>query len=315
MTDTLPPPLQLDDDWGEPKPPVIPAAKPKPAQPPPKPQRAAVEAKPERPIPPLAPARPSAAQRPAPGAGSYLVRAPTQPETPLQRAPLRAEPASEAEPPPTERSSARAEAAPVETPIELPPPPAAPDVVAGLEAPSASFAENSSAATFSFGSFETGASARSQSSGERLARSVCAFWMGSLCFGLDIELVGEVVQVESVLPVPLAPRAVLGLFNLRGTPVPVVDLNAVLELTEPREAPSGACSALVLRSDDLLAAIRIDRMEAVISSGRATLIRAEEGRDSPVVRGFVEIEGRPQPVVTLLQTQAVLSGLRSLRYV
>ena len=47
---------------------------------------------------------------------------------------------------------------------------------------------------------------------------------GSSASPSPADIVGEVVPVEALTPVPLAPPAILGLFNLRGTPVALVDL-------------------------------------------------------------------------------------------
>src|SRR6185295_1390429 len=59
---------------------------------------------------------------------------------------------------------------------------------------------------------------------ERYPHNLCAFWLGEHCYGLQTALVGEVVTVEALTPVPLAPPPVRGLFNLRGAPVALVDL-------------------------------------------------------------------------------------------
>ncbi|HEY5955565.1 MAG TPA: chemotaxis protein CheW, partial [Polyangiaceae bacterium] len=51
-------------------------------------------------------------------------------------------------------------------------------------------------------------------------RTVCAFWIRDRCFGLDTSMVAEVVSIDVHIPVPLAPPAVQGIFNLRGEPLP-----------------------------------------------------------------------------------------------
>src|SRR5215468_5406751 len=61
-----------------------------------------------------------------------------------------------------------------------------------------------------------------------LDRTICAFWLGRRCFGLDVALVGEVVLVEDYAPVPVSHASVLGLFNLRGAPVALVALTDVV---------------------------------------------------------------------------------------
>src|SRR6185295_6776910 len=66
--------------------------------------------------------------------------------------------------------------------------------------------------------------------------TLCAFWLGQQCFAISADIVSEVVSVESFTPVPLAPAAVVGLFNLRGTPVALVDLVRALTLAGTGDA-------------------------------------------------------------------------------
>jgi chemotaxis signal transduction protein len=56
------------------------------------------------------------------------------------------------------------------------------------------------------------------------------FRLGDRPFGLPLDQVGEIAPVERLHPVPLAPRPVLGLMNLRGQVITLVDLGAILDL-------------------------------------------------------------------------------------
>ena len=109
----------------------------------------------------------------------------------------------------------------------------------------------------------------------------------------------------------------MGLFNLRGTPMALVDLAQVLELEdrapEPVAESRGGLFALVFRSSRLTAAAVIDKMEAVLPAGRETFTRPE-GADNPMVRGFVEVRHRPGLVVTVLDPTRVLERLERLKY-
>src|SRR5262245_8205241 len=150
-------------------------------------------------------------------------------------------------------------------------------------------------------------------------QSVCVFWLGEHCFGLQSALVGEVCAVESVTPVPMAPAAVLGLFNLRGTPVALVDLAQVLELPGSGASPDGRSSrtplALVLRTQSLLVAAHISKMEVVVPAGRGLFSPPDEGAgEHPVVAGFLELPERSELTVTLLDPEALVARLDRLRY-
>jgi len=49
-------------------------------------------------------------------------------------------------------------------------------------------------------------------------------------YGFPIEQVREINRFEEITPVPKAPEAVLGVINLRGSVIPVIDLRKELDL-------------------------------------------------------------------------------------
>jgi purine-binding chemotaxis protein CheW len=66
---------------------------------------------------------------------------------------------------------------------------------------------------------------------------------GQLC-GVPVLAVRDVLGVQAITPIPLAPREVAGSLNLRGRIVTAVDLRARLGLA-PREQARGAMSVVV----------------------------------------------------------------------
>jgi chemotaxis signal transduction protein len=153
----------------------------------------------------------------------------------------------------------------------------------------------------------------------RLHRDIGAFWLGKNCYGIDISLVGEVVEVDALAPVPLAPGPVRGLFNLRGTPVALVDPTRMLTLPEPpmsdEARPGRPLNALVLRTESVLIGLLIRRMEMVITRGKGIFSAAEASdAEHPAVAGFLEIGERGGLTVTVLDADAVLASVNRLKY-
>jgi purine-binding chemotaxis protein CheW len=58
------------------------------------------------------------------------------------------------------------------------------------------------------------------------------FYLDDYLFGIEIERVQEVIRAQELTKVPLAPRVVSGLINLRGQIVTAIDLRRRLELPE-----------------------------------------------------------------------------------
>ncbi len=93
-------------------------------------------------------------------------------------------------------------------------------------------------------------------------QTYCTFYLDRYYFGIEVELVQEIIRFQEITPVALAPHVVKGLINLRGQIVTAVDLRSLLELPgrQPEDVPMnivvktplGAFSLLVDRIGDVL---------------------------------------------------------------
>jgi purine-binding chemotaxis protein CheW len=150
--------------------------------------------------------------------------------------------------------------------------------------------------------------------GAGVEHSLCAFWLGNRCFGVDVGMVGEIVTAEASITIPMARPALRGLFNLRGTPVPLMQLGDVIGIEGVSAKENAVPIVLVIRSRDLLVGILIDRMEAVLAAGSGRF-STPESDENPIIRGFFEVAGTPTRVVTVLDHAVLLERFDQLRYV
>ncbi len=104
------------------------------------------------------------------------------------------------------------------------------------------------------------------------------FQLGAEQYGIDIMEVEGIVKVEDVRPVPNAPVYVEGIFNLRGDIIPVINLHRRFhiqkaQLEEGDELLSGF---VIIRLDDMLLAVMIDKVERVVTVERNAIQRPPE---------------------------------------
>ncbi len=66
------------------------------------------------------------------------------------------------------------------------------------------------------------------------------FHVGKYLFGVDVSLVQEVVRLQQMTPVPLAPPEIAGLINLRGEVLTALDLRVRLGLPPAAGVRPGA---------------------------------------------------------------------------
>ena len=99
------------------------------------------------------------------------------------------------------------------------------------------------------------------------------FYIGEECFAFDMSVVQEIIWVPETVKVPLTPPSFLGLANLRGNILPVVDLRIILncaanELTDASRVIIIDCGqpvGLVVDRVDRVIQVEPDQIEPVTS--------------------------------------------------
>jgi chemotaxis signal transduction protein len=148
----------------------------------------------------------------------------------------------------------------------------------------------------------------------RLGQAVCSFWLGERPYAIDVAVVGEVVVVDHLIPVPRTPPAVLGMFALRGAPLACVDLATALALPERAITLRQDVPTLVIRPRNApIAAVAIGRIDAVLATHGGAFLDANRENEHPSVVGFFTPAGRTG-ALTVLDPGVVFDRLQALRY-
>lgn len=101
------------------------------------------------------------------------------------------------------------------------------------------------------------------------ARQFCTFYLDRYYFGIDVLKVQEVIRSQPVTRVPLAPRVVRGLINLRGQIVTAIDLRRRLEL--PERPATRTPVNVVVHTDDGPVSLLVDEIGDVLSVPEASV--------------------------------------------
>jgi purine-binding chemotaxis protein CheW len=99
-------------------------------------------------------------------------------------------------------------------------------------------------------------------------RQLCTFRVDGLLVAIDARRVQEVVRPQELTRVPLAPRAVRGLMNLRGDILTAIDLRTRLHLPE-RSAGESVMSVVVATEHGSVGLI-VDAAGDVLELGQET---------------------------------------------
>lgn len=130
----------------------------------------------------------------------------------------------------------------------------------------------------------------------------CVIALGGELVALDVVAVREVAVFEDWTTVPLAPAHVLGVANLRGGVMPIVDVHGVLGL--PPRQPERRLRTVVVAAGGLEAAIVID---GVVSLEAFAEVEPAGPDARPGLNGFLR---RDNTAVPLLDAARLLAELR-----
>jgi chemotaxis signal transduction protein len=134
----------------------------------------------------------------------------------------------------------------------------------------------------------------------RPERQFCIFRAGRERFCLSVLEIEEVVDWPKVTRIPLAPAFLMGLFNLRGTIVPLMDI-AFTEGRRPGLLPKHVVVAALkggTTGDDLRLGIAADEVIGTYSAAADALLD-QTPQDVPHCRGMLRHDDRLALVIDL----------------
>jgi len=127
--------------------------------------------------------------------------------------------------------------------------------------------------------------------------------LGGELFTIDLQNVREVFVVESITPVPGMPAGLVGVTNLRGSVVPLLDLRQMIGLA----AENALRYAVVVKHGNWQVGVLVDTVPEIRTLSKDQFLPAPVGTGdggNPFVSTVVNLEDRLRGV---LETSVVLS--------
>lgn len=133
------------------------------------------------------------------------------------------------------------------------------------------------------------------------------FTVANELFGVNILMVQEIIKDLMITPIPDAPDFVVGVINLRGNIIPVLDLHERLKLSANRTRQSEKSWILILNIGDRVTGFVVDGVTRVIKV-QANMIKPPpelvvQGLDSDYIRGVCK---QDQQLLTILDFNRIL---------
>jgi purine-binding chemotaxis protein CheW len=124
-------------------------------------------------------------------------------------------------------------------------------------------------------------------------KKFCTFVLNRLLFGVEVEKVREVIRYQEMTRVPLAPRVVKDLINLRGQLMLALDTRLSLDL--PERPATDLPMNVVLRHEESLVALLVDEIGDVLEVDEGAFEAPPETLDRKsreMISGVYKLDGR-----------------------
>ena len=135
---------------------------------------------------------------------------------------------------------------------------------------------------------------------------IATFRVSNLLLGVNIDVVQEINRQLDVTEVPHAPDTVLGVINLRGEVVTVVDIRTLLGME--KQEISDSCRCVVIHSQDELIGVLVDSVADILSVPHNEIEPAPANIDGVEGRFFQGVYALGDGVVVLLDVEQLLEA-------
>jgi chemotaxis signal transduction protein len=140
------------------------------------------------------------------------------------------------------------------------------------------------------------------------ALRACLFSLAGSAFAVDVRSAREVAVFDEITLVPRASRHLIGVANLRGAVLPIVDIRSSLGLAETR--PPRSIRTLVVRDGSLVVATVVDSVlglepfDSILSPDSPAAAPARGARQ--FVAGWIDWAGEIVPILDVPRLLAAL---------
>jgi len=141
---------------------------------------------------------------------------------------------------------------------------------------------------------------------------ICLFSISGDTYAVTVDILAEIIIPQKIFSVPTTPSHVIGIINLRGNIVPIVDIRPALSLP----VTAGANQIAIIRYNQLTLGILVDAVAEVISVPLSSVlplpseVAVQEAGAKNRSRYLTAIIQRQSGVAALLNIDRLLEAVR-----
>ena len=144
----------------------------------------------------------------------------------------------------------------------------------------------------------------SDSAGDQNVLQFVGFRLGGKDYAFPIDQTREIVELQSITPTPEVPDHVVGVTNLRGQIIPIVDLQRVLS---PGAPATKSRQAVVVEVNGQLTGCLVDSVTRVVRLPQSAIQTADDILDQDNARSFDGFAKHEGTILIVLDASRVIA--------
>jgi len=131
---------------------------------------------------------------------------------------------------------------------------------------------------------------------------VVVFKLNDEQFAVETARVQSINDIMEITKVPMAPKHIRGLINLRGTIISLLDINMLLEV---KKEERGQDNIIILQMENELVGITVDQVDEVLDIEEEIIEKMYDEKKKAYVKGVINFKDR---IVTLIDIDKLLTA-------
>lgn len=119
-------------------------------------------------------------------------------------------------------------------------------------------------------------------------------------FAVETSKVQGINEMMKITPVPKAPQHIMGLINLRGNIISLLDINLMLETGKINQNPN---NIIILNLDEESVGIAVSEVNEVINIQESIVEKIEDNNKNSYIKGIINFQDR---IVTLIDVERLI---------
>ena len=136
----------------------------------------------------------------------------------------------------------------------------------------------------------------------------CTFRFENELYGIEIDQIQEIINLQRIFPVPRAPNYIMGVINLRGNIVPVIDIKPVLKL--PMWKQDANSRIVLINAENVIVGIVVDEIGDVVSLTGSKIEPLDIKQDDERSKFLMGISKLPDKVLVILDARRIIDDTK-----